>query len=304
MRQYRQISLMALFLMAAVDAFGAGGTAAAFLKVAVGAKNVALGETGAAFRDANAAYWNPAGLTGVTGHSISVMHAVWLEDVSLQNASYAQKVGNGAMAVSASYLGVPEIMKYDNTGMAENSSYRPSDAAIWLSYARQMRGLPLGISIKYIKSDIDGNTASAVAADLGAMLQPYMLAGRELYVGFAVQNIGSKMKFLRNSDPLPFNLKAGAWYDLSKSFGAALDVNKTIDSDPVANGGLQYQYQFEGQTYVAARAGVRTNAKDLGGMAGLTSGIGVGYRGLEIDYAFVPYGDLADTHRFSLRYNF
>jgi len=293
-----------LCLLASADAFGAGSTAASFLRIAVGAKNIAMGETGVTEKDANAAYWNPAGLTGLEGRSISLMHTVWLEDVTLQNATYAHKIGNGALAVSGTYLAVPEIMKYDNTGLSENTTFRPSDTALGISYASRVRNVPLGVSLKYITSQIDGKTASAVAADVGLLLKPATMGGRGLQAGISLQNIGSSMKFLNDAEPLPFNIKVGAMYTFSESFAAALDINKAIDIDPTANAGLQYQHYFEERLYVAVRGGYRTNVKGLGGMAGLTSGLGIGYRGIAIDYALVPYGDLSDTHRLSLCYNF
>jgi outer membrane protein OmpA-like peptidoglycan-associated protein len=60
-----------------------------------------------------------------------------------------------------------------------------------------------------------------------------------------------------------------------------------------------------GRNDVALRAGFHTaSTQDLGGVAGLTAGIGIAHRfddfSAALDYAYEPYGILGDTHRISL----
>jgi hypothetical protein len=263
-----------------------------------------MGETGATANDVAAAYWNPSGLNDMTGKSVTFMHAIWLEDISFQNAMYAQKTDNGAFAVGATYLSMSDIAKFDNTGVAQNDSYKPSDMAAWLSYARQIGEVPVGVSVKYISSQIDSHSATAVAADVGVMIKTVRLADRELRIGLAVQNLGTQMKFISESFGLPLNVKAGASYALTERLTGALDVNKPVDTDVIGNAGLQYLYPFGEKMFIAGRAGYRSNTNALNGLAGFTGGLGFGYYGIQIDYAFVPYGDLDDTHRISLTYNF
>ena len=59
-------------------------------------------------------------------------------------------------------------------------------------------------------------------------------------------------------------------------------------------------------SFLALRVGYQANLADnqIQGLTGLTAGIGVTYEGLGLDYAYLPYGDLDNTHRISLSYKF
>ena len=57
---------------------------------------------------------------------------------------------------------------------------------------------------------------------------------------------------------------------------------------------------------LALRAGYTLNLSDPGldGLTGVTAGFGLAYRGIALDYAFLPSGDLGTAHRVSLTYRF
>lgn len=53
------------------------------------------------------------------------------------------------------------------------------------------------------------------------------------------------------------------------------------------------------------RVGYNTSSSSaIGGLPGFAVGLGFGFRGLDVGYAFVPMGDLGDTHRVLLSYSF
>ena len=54
--------------------------------------------------------------------------------------------------------------------------------------------------------------------------------------------------------------------------------------------------------YVVVRAGYkyRSGGNDLGGLDGLSAGLGVNIKSYSLDYAFVPFGEFDSTHRVSL----
>jgi hypothetical protein len=66
-----------------------------------------------------------------------------------------------------------------------------------------------------------------------------------------------------------------------------MDINKAVDSDVSVHIGLEYQYN-----QVAFRVGYGTGSE-----ASFSVGVGFGIGSWNIDYAYVPYGDLGDTHR-------
>jgi hypothetical protein len=55
----------------------------------------------------------------------------------------------------------------------------------------------------------------------------------------------------------------------------------------------------------ALRGGYRTVGQEkLGGLSGLSAGAGITWRQFSLDFAWVPYGDLGETFRYSLLVKF
>jgi hypothetical protein len=295
--------IMTMCVSAGFAAFSkddAGTSTAQFLKLGAGARAAAMGEAYAGVaNDDTAIYWNPAGLNYVGGRSATFMHAVWFDDISYDWVSYAQKAGKGTVGIGVQYLSYGSLKGMDATGL-ETGDFSPSDLAVSLSYARKVGAFGLGVSVKYVSSKIV-NTATAYAVDLGAQ---YALCSDRLILGAAVQNVGTKMKFSDEEDPLPMNVKMGGAYAIRKNWTAALDVNAPIDYAPYVSAGTEYRQKISGAISAAGRLGYNTHNKDTGGTNGVTAGLGITYLGYSLDYAFAPYGELGDTHRVSFNVKF
>jgi hypothetical protein len=128
---------------------------------------------------------------------------------------------------------------------------------------------------------------------------------KNLTFGLAIQNLGQEVKFDNTGDPLPLNIKTGAgygWFVNDKSvFVTALDINLPRDNDPQFSFGAELQRLMPKDFTVALRGGYKTVSQEkLGGLSGLTAGAGVTWRQFALDFAWVPYGDLGDTFRYSM----
>ena len=277
-------------------------TSASFLKLPVGARNGAMGATGAAEASAASLYWNPAGLAAVKGRQFAYSYTSWLVDVSYQSLGYAHGADWGTLGVLAQYVSVPAIDKFDNAGAAVGSQYRPLDALFGLAYAQNLPGFSLGAAVKHITSKLDDRSASTVAADVGARAGP--LLGRDLYAGLAVSNIGAGLKFERERAPLPLNVKVGAAYRPSPALTLTLDANEPRATDATLNAGVEVRVFAASGTAVLPRAGYETGRAGLGGLAGLSTGLGFDFGRFTFDYAFIPMGDFGDSHRLSLAARF
>ncbi|MBN2407126.1 MAG: PorV/PorQ family protein [Elusimicrobia bacterium] len=279
----------------------AGTAGAQFLKLGVGARAAAMGESYAAVSDdSTAVYWNPAGLSRTEGRDLSVMHAVWFEDIFYDWVSYAQDFKCGRIGGAVQYLSYGKITGTDATGL-EGDDFTPYDLAVILSYAKEYRGIPLGASLKYIGSKIDDESASAFAVDLGVMKE--LMEGK-FTLGLALQNLGTEMKYDEESDPLPLNIKLGGAYSVTEDILATADINAPSDAEANAGIGGEYLYSVNDDISLSGRAGYTTRNGDTGGTNGVTAGIGVKYTKYNFDYAFAPYGDLGNTHRISLGMKF
>lgn len=282
--------------------FCAGTTAANFLKCGVGARNVAMGETGATEKSADSAYWNPAGLAVLSAPAASFMHAQWFEDVTFEYLSFVRPFSFGTLGISANYLTMGDIEKFDNTGTKMNQAFRPSDMAAVVSCARLLGNIPCGVNLKYIHSAIDDATADAYALDAGLLFDHY--APENMSVGLSVQNVGTGMKFARESYALPLNVRMGLSWRATPRLTIAADANKASDTDISGNAGVEYLLPVGKAVSLAPRAGYKTNVRGIDGMAGLAAGFGITVNAITFDYALMSYGSIDNAHRISLSYRF
>jgi outer membrane protein W len=227
------------------------------------------------------------------------MHAIWFEDISYDWASYAQNIeGIGTVGIGVQYLSYGSITETDVSGL-DVGNFSPNDLAAALSWGHMVRKVSVGVNVKYITSHIK-NTANAVALDLGTQ---YALNGN-LTLGAAIQNLGSKMKFVSEEDSLPLVTRMGAAYALSDDWTAAFDISAPIDYEPSFALGTEYRYQISGQMSAAGRVGYNSKGKETGGLNGVGMGIGLTCLNYGIDYALVTFGELGNGHRISFSFHF
>jgi len=276
-----------------------GTSGAQFLKLPVGARAAAMGEAySAVTKDADALYWNPAALASLSGRSFSFSHATLFGELKHDCLAYAQPLGKGAVGAGVQYLSAGKVMETDDLGFETGGVMRPRDMAVSLGYARSIGGAELGLSLKYIDSRLAGS-ASAFAADIGALVR----VSARLKLAFAAQNLGGKMKFDRESDPLPVNYKFGTSWEMGGSWLGALDVNFPRDNKPFVGLGSEYRLNTDDWAF-SGRLGYNTRtAGDISG-GGLAIGGGVGFRSSRLDYAFIPFGAIGAVHMISLSTGF
>ena len=292
---------------------GPGSTAANFLKIGVGARNIGMGETGATISDANSIYWNPAGLGRINTKEVSLMHVVWFEDIHYEHIAFGYPTRHGTFGIGVNYLSMSSIDGYD-VNDDPGDTYKPYDSVGTISYSRIMFGMPIGINLKYIYSRIEEESAWAVATDIGCIYDALYIREKQVKFGLALQNIGTKMKFVSVGDPLPFNVKVGSSYDILNSrthkLMCCIDINIPIDNEVRLNAGAEYTRQIGEKMSVSGRAGYKTNTDGFDAISGFTAGAGFSYAGYMLDYAWTPYystgdfPDLGDTHRISLGIKF
>ncbi len=177
-------------------------------------------------------------------------------------------------------------------------SFKAEDMAITVSFAQELKNeVLIGANLKYIHQKIADVAGIGVAGDVGVIYKPTKF----INMGMVVQNIGSKIKFVKEGFSLPLTLKTGIAYK-NKGITLALDANKPIDNDSLIGLGVESKIG----NIVALRIGYRHQVKnqklDLyeNAPVGLTGGFGLGFDNTYfLDYAYVPYGDLGETHRIS-----
>lgn len=277
-----------------------GESAASFLRIGVGAKPAAMGEAYAGVTgDLMSLYSNPAGLSTLFGYEFGFSHAIWFEDISYSNIAAGGNMLDGYVALGVNYLSVGSIRKADNLGNRLQSSYTPSDLLITAGYARIIGDISAGAALKIIHSEIDGDSATGVAVDLGA--QKYFGV---LNAGVVIQNLGTPMEFRSESDPLPLAVRAGISYPFLLSGLDITAVSEAAYSNEVPftfNAGVNADYPVS-EFILSLRVGFKSNAEGLDALSRLTTGFGVEYADIAFDYSFASFEDLGMTHRISLGY--
>ncbi len=269
-------------------AAGPGTTGANFLKIGVGARAAAMGEAFTAVTDdSTSLYWNPAGLARVEGRELSAMYNVWFQGIGQGYVSVGFPLLGGTMALGTNYVSMGDLEGRDESGNP-TETFKASDLGISVGFAGKLGRFLLGLSGGMIRSTIAGDTQSAFLVTLGGLVE----VSEGFSLGVVAQNLGTKL----GDDSLPLILKAGLALELG-SLSLAADIGKSQDTD------LYYCVGIESWigNVVALRAGYRTG-RDVG--PGWTAGLGFKMSGFEVDYAYVPYGDLGSTHRISLGIDF
>jgi len=312
-----------------------GTTAAQFLKLGVGARPIAMGGTFVAeANDLSALYWNPAGLTNLTGASVQFAYTQYLADINYSFAAFGTDLGGaGTLAAAILYLDSGDMAvrtTQDPEGTGER--FKVQDFAIQLSYARALTDrFSIGSSVKFIQERIWHSSASTVALDVGTLFTtPY----ERLRLGASFSNFGPKMsmsgrdiifsedptpnqegvveivnsEYLMDEHPLPLLFRIGVSWDAvqSSDHRIVLSTDAAHPNDNYEYVNLGAEYSFRG--LVALRAGYR-NLFEADGEQGLTFGGGLDLRldgstRARFDYAFADFGLLESTHWFTVDLSF
>ena len=279
-----------------------GTRAMTFLKIGVGAKAIGMGESQVAeANDLYASYWNPAGLSKIHRPQFGLMHNEWFEGINHEFLGFVQPIGGaGVIGGSVIYMSFGEIQGRDVNGK-ETQVFRPYDLALILSYARRIgSSMAFGANAKWVREEIDTESAQALAFDVGGL---YALSNHPLSFGFNLQHLGTQAKYIEDSFSLPFNIKVGGAYKLPEdNFTIVADVNRPSDNNITT--GLGVAVAVSELLHLRAGYKYRVGGNDLGTASGITGGVGFRIESFHIDYAFVSFGRLGPTHRFSLISNF
>ena len=290
----------------------AGTSAAQFLKLGAGSRAGAMGEAYSAVADdIYAVYYNPAAMTRITSSQLAAAHAEHFQGISYDFAGFAYPMGRQAdhskhvIGAAIYNLSVADIERRTADTRSPTGTFGAGDYSYNLSYAYRMSPrLSLGITGKLISETIDSYSATAFAADFAGLYTVPSLWGRPLWLSAVVKNVGSDISFAGVSDPLPRGFVIGSGTQVTKRVRASLDLTKYRDTDLFVGTGVEYMHPFTENVQGALRAGINTHRAENDGQNLLSMGAGVQFYRAGFDFAWVPYGDLGNTFRFSLLLKF
>ena len=206
-----------------------GGAAVVFLMIEPDSRSAGMGNAGVALADnANAIFWNPAGLADQVGTEAALTHSNWLPefnaDIFYEYLVAKQHIsGWGTVGAHLTYLflGTHEYRDAQNTDLGEFRSY---DLAAGVSYGFKLsRGLSVGTGVRLIYSSLANvtvgtqqtNPGVSVGLDLGMLYRTRTfgigLADAQYSLGFNLANMGPKIQYSdsEQADPIPTTARLG-----------------------------------------------------------------------------------------------
>jgi len=295
-----------------------GITTADFLKIGVGARPNAMGESFAAVaNDAYALYYNPAGIAESDRNEIAFAHTDWF--VGLQHdfigAVYHIDHDNaiGVSVISLRSDDMPVTTEFQPYGTGQYFKY--GDLALGATYARRMTDrFSFGVGVKLIDETLADVSMRGVLVDLGTFYWTGIGTSR---FAVSVSNFGGQMaptgavtlvdgttvsSFQGFSPPTIFRIgfALDPIDDAANKLTTSIQLNHPADNAENISLGAEYSYQ----SALFLRAGYKINVDEQSYSLGAGVRADAKFAILNFDYAFTPYQRLGDVHRFSLEMSF
>lgn len=306
-----------------------GTSGAQFLKIPIGAQATALGGAVISLTDdAQAIFWNPAGISHIKNHSLHFSQMHWFEVFNVSAASYAYNAGQfGTLAIGILSFGMDRMEVTTETAPNGTGLYFDAqDIAIMVGYARNLtERFRVGITGKYISQRIWNETASGIAFDVGTQ---YQLPFKNLTIAMSMRNFGPDLKMsgpdlkvnydgdpqftnrlvptvLETEEyPLPLLFEFGIAMDIFRSrfSSARLGVDAVHPNDNSERIHLGVEMGFYDMLFL--RGGYKFNHDDELYNLGFGVQVALGSVKTRFDYAYSGFDILPNVHTFSLGLDF
>lgn len=211
-----------------------GAAAVVFLMIEPDSRAAGMGNAGVAVADnANALFWNPAGLADQVGTEVALTHSNWLPELTsdlffeyLVAKHHLKNWGTIGAHVTFLNLGQHEHRSETNDPLGTFRSY---DLSVGVSYGLKVtRDLSLGTGLRWIRSNLasvsvgaqESHPGVSVGVDIGALYKVpefYLNTIAIRYnVGFNLSNMGPKIQYSdsEQADPIPTLLRVGQAFTL------------------------------------------------------------------------------------------
>jgi hypothetical protein len=294
----------------------------AFLDIPVGTRATGMGEAYVSIGDdANAVFWNPAGIALIENGEFIHNHNGWIADITHISAAAAYNLGTagviGLSVITMDYGDIPGTQIANNEqGYISTGNINVSEIAVGLTYAQRVSDrFSYGITAKYVYQDLGksltgqiednvreiDNTLGEFAFDFGTL---FYTGFHDLRIAMSARNFSREIGYHEEKFPLPLTFSFGLGMNImplldiveDQSLTVALDALHPRDYPERINFGLEYWYMEQ----FAARLGYKFITDEEGFTAGL--GVKTALSGTEIrvDYSFNDFGLFDPVHRFSV----
>lgn len=298
-----------------------------FLSVVSDARAAALaGSMNSLDVRSSALFFNPASMGFMNGFvDASFSKNNWIADIAHNNFSAAINPNNGRYGAfgftlqNVDYGDVQGTVVADNEqGYIDTGIINPSAIAVGLGYARRLNErFAVGGQIRYVRQSLGENNVvlsissedtttqvmknevSPLAFDFGTLFKTGL---KSLAFGMSVRNFSTEVEYAEEGFQLPLIFNLGVSMNLMDLFNeesnqaVLLSVNATHPRSHPEQLIVGLEYSFQDAIYL--RGGYITNNDE----DDVSFGFGVSQLGLEVDYAYTPFGVFDNVQRFTIRF--
>ena len=295
-----------------------------FLSVISDARAGALGGALTSLEtQSSALFFNPAGMAnGVRTFDVSLSQNQWIADINHNTVSLALRPKDGRYGVfgfslqAVDYGEVIGTVLVGEEDFMETGNLSPSALAIGGGYAYALSDrFSVGGQMKWVRQDLGEsiipaqdstttkvkNEVSVLAFDFGTLFKTGV---RSLAFGMSVRNFAQEIEYADESFQLPLLFTLGLSANLMDWIASSdrkqamiLSVDATHPRDHPEQ--LIFALEYKLRDILAVRGGyVTQNDED-----GPTFGFGLSKFGLQLDYAYTPFGVFDNVQRFTARFS-
>ena len=299
--------------------------AANWLKIESGVKGISMGGSQVASGSGiSGIFYNPASIAFTKSSEVYYSKSYYLAGISHNTLGYVTQIS------SSDYLGlylfyldsgemeVTTVISPDGTG----EMFNVLDLSVRFLYGKQLTDrLRIGAAVKYFREDIYTAQMQSLVIDLGSNFDTGMYG---FILGMSVSNFGPEVQYegdaldvtvdddiavvgklskITNKFPVPLTFRIGLSNDVIG--GGEESVHRLTFSADAINpidytvyGGVGFEYSWRDIAFV--RGGTRLYHDT----AGLSLGGGLKWSMFAVDYAYVNYGILEETHQFGISLKF
>lgn len=303
MPRFRRV-VLAIFCLAsplsAQTLTGAGSTAVPLANLQGSARDLGMG---AAFvgvaDDASALFFNSAGLAGVRLPEVAVHHNSYLAGTFQEVLSCAFPTGsNSGLGLALNYINWGSLDLRDINGVSQGG-YNDTDIGLMAGWGLELSpGFSAGGALRALQQKVVNDLYTSLAGDLGLL----WTATPSLRFGLSYANLGTPVA----GSSLTGELKGGAALfmdpDPHSRFLLALSGSWFSNNLGAAQAGCEWTLEKRW----SLRAGYQLpfTSDQIDGFTHFTAGAGMRFSSFALDYAFLPFGTLGNSHRLSLSYQF
>lgn len=322
-----KILLAGVILLNAGASFGQekrAQTGFQFLSVIPEARSAALAGAVTTVPQSSSALWgNPATMSDMlTTLDVSFSMNQWIADINHNAFSMAYRPVNGLLGVFAvSFLYVDygtiegTIFAQNEQGYLETGDILPSAYSLGFGYARRLTNrFSIGGQVKLVHQNLgpaliklsatdnivsqNKNDLSVMAFDFGTT---YKTGYKSFIFGMSIRNFSQEIKYVDENFQLPLTFSIGASIDLF-DFIKAEQQKLLLSVDAIHPRShaeqLKIATEYIYNKMFALRLGYISGADEQN----LSFGFGVNTMGVNLDYAYTPFGVFTKVQRVSLRF--